>query len=170
MRRKFKPKIPCRASNNCWMISVIIFFNINDTLNVLTCYYELHYLTLLFFCIIIFSLIQKKKPMNFNIDRSDNLSSWTSVAKIFSHGNFCVRKIFIPINRDDNHWSCVCIDTNNDEIYFYDSLYSASKFTENIIIQIENYFKRELMNHDVCFELNWRRIYLTNTIMQDNCE
>ena len=43
--------------------------------------------------------------------------NWSKKGKLFSGGKINVRKIFIPILRDGNHWSCACVDTMKGDIY-----------------------------------------------------
>lgn len=79
-----------------------------------------------------------------------------------------MRKIFIPIFRYGNHWACVCIDTSNYTIYFYDSLYNDEK-AENVIFErIETYFQQVFRNQcglDIDF---WNRTNMSGKIMQEN--
>ena len=105
----------------------------------------------------------------FTSNRYNEVKKWTDRAKLFCNGQLCVKKIFIPINRNGYHWLCVCVDITENSIYLYDSLCKHSEEEDNKIFKIiEDYFEYEYMKHCNSKRPNWERKNLSGTIFQTN--
>ena len=106
------------------------------------------------------------------IKRNDSTEKckWCERAHIFNNGDFSVRKIFIPINKFGSHWSCVCIDTDNNTIHYYDSFYIASEYDNECVKKIEMFFEKEYMKETGNLKPKWIYKNWSQKIIQRNGE
>ena len=117
-----------------------------------------------------FFYIQFSKLANSNYE---DVRSWSRKAKIYHNGKICVRKIFFPINVNENHWVCVCVDTEKCEINYYNSLYNSRSSNENVIFDfIERFMNKDLKtNCNNMVPPKWiKRNLSLNSSQQSNCK
>ena len=117
-----------------------------------------------------FFYIQFSKIANSNYE---DVRSWSRKAKIYHNGKICVRKIVFPINVNENHWVCVCVDTEKCEINYYNSLYNSRSSNENVIFDfIERFMNKDLKtNCNNMVPPKWiKRNLSLNSSQQSNCK
>ena len=102
----------------------------------------------------------------------DDVKRWTGKNKFakkgFLHINsiFDLDKLIIPVNIDNKHWLCGCIDFKNKSIQYFDSINirNSSLFFKTIQKYLINEFEDKLNNHKDRYDLD-----LTQWTQDNNC-
>ena len=89
--------------------------------------------------------INKKNPDGYNYKE---VKRWTKPSRLASGGLpgaqniFEADKVIIPVNLNNTHWTCVCVNMKEKRIEYYDSLYNLSR-GGNVLENIEKYLQDE---------------------------
>lgn len=82
---------------------------------------------------------------------------------------FTKKKLLIPVNSFNTHWTLICVDIERQSIHWYDSFNNPNSIDYNILIQLAMYLIEEYFVKNLCvLNLNGWKYFIGNSPMQIN--